>query len=88
MEGNAGAELPFYCREVGESCKDSATAWKQCESCMAWHAVPKEVGETEGADNAEASGISSSTSEHFVCEFVGKKCIPKKFMKAKLALSG
>lgn len=88
VEDNASDELPFYCSEVGESCKDSATAWKQCESCMAWHSVPKESGAIEGADNAEASGISSSTSEQFVCEFVGKKCTPKKFMRAKLALSG
>lgn len=91
-EGNASGELPFYCSEVGENCKDSATAWKQCESCMAWHSVPKESGAVEVANNAEASGaasgISSSISEQFVCEFVGKKCTPKKFMKAKLALSG
>lgn len=89
-EGNASNELPFYCSEVGESCKDSATAWKQCESCMAWQSVPKKYGAIEGANNGEASGIStsSSTSEQFVCEFVGKKCTPKKFMRAKLALSG
>ena len=95
-QGGGSGQLPFFCSEVGESCKDSATAWKQCESCMAWHAVPKgnaaERAEGEingtGDNHAEAPNFDPSTLEQFVCELVGKRCVPKKFMKAKIAVSG
>ena len=90
-----GAEHPFFCSEVGEICKDTATAWKQCERCMSWHAVPKEDNNNDSDDNianerAEGgeSEDAASTGAPFTCEFVGKKCSPKKFKRAKIALSG
>ena len=105
-EGNGnGAEHPFFCSEMGEICKDTATAWKQCERCMSWHAVPKEVNNNDSDDNianeraeggesedANTAGVpiidTASTGAPFTCEFVGKKCSPKKFKRAKIALSG
>jgi len=113
-EGNGnGGEHPFFCSEVGEICIDNgtmATAWKQCESCMSWHAVPKEVNnndkdDTDGEradgqerDDANIAGApkldvvpvggDDGGAQLFTCEFIGKKCSPKKFKRAKIALSG